>query len=46
LPELDFIVLSLTDSMLVVAAPIARGGEVTFTAVAGHDSKFIVLTPQ
>jgi hypothetical protein len=28
------------------AAPIPKGGEVLFDAVAGHDSRFVVLTPQ
>ena len=27
-------------------APIAKGGRVTFADVAGHDSRFLVLTPQ
>ena len=27
-------------------APIPKGGEVMFDAVAGHDSRFVVLTPQ
>ena len=26
--------------------PIVKGGRVTFTAVVGHDSHFVVLTPQ
>ena len=28
------------------AAPIPKGGKVVFDAVAGHDSRFVVLTPQ
>lgn len=28
------------------SAPIARGGNVSFAEVAGHDSRFVVLTPE
>ena len=29
-----------------VGPPIAKGGRITFSAVAGHDSRFVVLTPK